>query len=300
MKKKILVIYYTQSGQLERIVKNLSVPFINDANYEVTYYQIQLKEDFPFPWPEDIFFNTFPEAYLQVPREILPPPAEVLNQKFDLIIFGYQVWYLTPSIPTISFLKSQYAENILKNTPLVTVSATINMWMISQQKLKVHLKRLGAKLVGNIALVDRNDNYTSTITILNWLMTGNKIQKKPLPPAGVSEEEINGAGKYGEIIKKYSDKNNYEGLQPDLVKNGAVEVRPFLVKVETVGNKLFTFFSGKVKNNPGKRSFWVKMFKIYLMIAIWIVSPIVLVFFTILTPLFWFKRRRQIKYYQGL
>jgi hypothetical protein len=46
----------------------------------------------------------------------------VVNKKFDLIIFGYQVWYLTPSIPIISFLKSGFAENILKDTPVVTVS----------------------------------------------------------------------------------------------------------------------------------------------------------------------------------
>ena len=77
--------------------------------YKVTYYDIQLKKDFPFPWQSDVFFNTFPESYMQIPSAILPPPEEVLNQKFDLILFGYQVWYFTPSIPIISFLKSAYA-----------------------------------------------------------------------------------------------------------------------------------------------------------------------------------------------
>ncbi|WP_435524841.1 hypothetical protein [Chryseobacterium indoltheticum] len=140
----------------------------------MTYYNIQLKEDFPFPWPSDVFFNTFPESYLQIPSEILPPPEEVLNTKFDLILFGYQVWYLTPSIPIISFLKSGFAADILKNTPVVTISATRNMWMLSQEKLKVYLKNFDAKLVGNIALVDRRDNYTSVLTILRWMTTGQK------------------------------------------------------------------------------------------------------------------------------
>lgn len=300
MQKNILVIYYTQTGQLEHIVKNVAAPFEADPDCSVTYYRIRLKKDFPFPWPDDVFYNTFPESYLQIPSEIYAPPAEVLGKKYDLILFGYQVWFLTPSIPTISFLKSSFAEQLLRDTPLVTISGTRNMWMLSQEKLKVHLNRLGAKLMGNIALVDRNNTYTSTITILKWLGEGKKAMPKPLPPAGVSEAEIAGAGKYGMIIKKYFKKGHYQGMQQELVNCGAVEVRPFLVKVETVGNKLFTFFSGKVKNHPEKRSFWVRMFKIYLMVAIWIVSPIVLIFFTILTPFFWSKRQKQIKYYQGI
>ncbi|WP_238554966.1 hypothetical protein [Chryseobacterium sp. P1-3] len=91
------------------------------------------------------FFNTFPESYLQIPKEIFPPSEEVLNKKYDLILFGYQVWYLTPSIPIISFLKSGYAEKILKDTPVVTISATRNMWMLSQEKLKVYLKKSSGK-----------------------------------------------------------------------------------------------------------------------------------------------------------
>lgn len=300
MAKNILVIYYTQTGQLEDIVKNIAASIAADPHCYVDYLRIQLREDFPFPWPGDVFYNTFPESYLQIPREVLPPTEVVLNKKYDLIIFGYQVWFLTPSIPTVSFLKSKYAEKLMRDTPVITVSGTRNMWMLSQEKLKTHLNRLGTKLVGNIALVDRHDNYTSTLTILNWLGTGHKGATKLLPPAGVAQQEIDTAGKYGEIIKKYIDKGDYTGMQPDLVANGAVEVRPFLVKVESVGNKLFTFFSGKVKNNPEKRPFWVKMFKIYLMTAIWVVSPIVLVFFTILTPFFRAKRKKQIAYFQGI
>lgn len=231
MQKNVLVLYYTQTGQLEDIMKNIAQPFEDKKDeYLVTYYNIQLKEDFPFPWPSDVFFNTFPESYLQIPSEILPPPENVLNKKYDLILFGYQVWYLTPSIPIISFLKSSYAEGLLKNTPIVTVSGTRNMWMLSQEKLKVYLKNLNARLIGNIALVDRHDNYTSVLTILRWLTTGQKEKSGMLPAAGISDEEINGAGKYGKIIENHFDNNDFANLQPDLVKNGAVEIRPFFGK----------------------------------------------------------------------
>lgn len=301
MKKNILVIYYTQSGQLEDIVKNIARPFEEkNQEYDVTYYNIRLKKDFPFPWSGDVFFNTFPESYLQIPSEILPPPEEVLNKKFDLVIFGYQVWYLTPSIPIISFLKSGFAEDILKDTPVVTVSGTRNMWMFSQEKLKVYLKNMQAKLVGNIALVDRHDNYTSVLTILRWMTTGKKEKSGMLPAAGVSDEEINGAGKYGRIIEKHFSANTLETLQPDLVKNGAVEIRAFLVRVEKVGNKIFKVWSNLIIRKKEKRPLLIKFFKVYLMAAIWIVSPIVLVLHLLTTPIFWFKRKKQREYLQGI
>ncbi|MCF2220152.1 dialkylresorcinol condensing enzyme DarA [Chryseobacterium sp. PS-8] len=301
MQKEILVIYYSQTGQLTDIVKNIARPFeAKKDEYNVTYYNITLKKDFPFPWPNDVFFNTFPESYLQIPSEILPPPEEVVNKKFDLIIFGYQVWYLTPSIPIISFLKSGFAENILKDTPVVTVSATRNMWMYSQEKLKVYLKNLNAKLVGNIALVDRHDNYTSVLTILRWLTTGKKEKSGILPAAGVSDEEIKGSVKYGEIIEKHFSRNDLDTLQPDLVKNGAVEIRAFLVRVEKVGNKIFTIWSNLIMKKKEKRPLLIKFFKVYLMAAIWIISPIVLVLHLLTTPVFWFKRKKQREYLQGI
>ncbi|WP_312341066.1 dialkylrecorsinol condensing enzyme DarA [Chryseobacterium binzhouense] len=300
MQKNILVIYYTQTGQLEDIVKNIARPFEEKKDeYNVTYYSIQLKEDFPFPWPSDVFFNTFPESYLQIPSEILPPPQEVLNTKFDLILFGYQVWYLTPSIPTISFLKSGYAESIMKDVPVVTISGTRNMWMLSQEKLKVYLKNLNAKLVGNIALVDRHDNYTSVLTILRWMTTGKKEKSGMLPAAGVSDEEIQGSVKYGRIIEKHFE-NNFENLQPELVQNGAVEIRPFLVRVEKVGNKIFTVWSHLIIKKKEKRPLLIKFFKVYLMAAIWIISPIVLIFHIFLAPLLWRKRQKQREYLQGI
>lgn len=301
MKKNILVIYYSQTGQLEDIVKNVAKPFeAKKEEYDVTYYNIRLKEDFPFPWPGDVFFNTFPESYLQVPKDIFPPSEEILGKKYDLILFGYQVWYLTPSIPIISFLKSGFAEKLMKDTDVVTISGTRNMWMLSQEKLKVYLKDLGAKLIGNIALVDRHDNYTSVLTILRWLTTGQKEKSGMLPAAGVSDEEISGSVKYGNIIERHISTGDVSGLQPDLVANGAVEIRAFLVRVEKVGNKIFTVWSNLIMKKKEKRPLLIKFFKVYLMAAIWIISPVVLVLHLLTTPIFWSKRQKQKRYLQGI
>ena len=167
-------------------------------------------------------------------------------------------------------------------------------------KLKVYLKNLDAKLVGNIALVDRRDNYTSVLTILRWMTTGQKEKSGILPAAGVSNDEINGAGKYGMIIENHFKNNNLGNLQTELVKKGAVEIRAFLVRVEKVGNKIFTIWSNLIIKKKEKRPMLIKFFKIYLMAAIWIISPIVLIFHILLAPILWTKRQKQKKYLQGI
>ena len=105
---------------------------------------------------------------LGIPREI--------NQEedFDLIILAYQIWYLSPSVPISTFLQSKQAERIMKGKPVVTLVGARNMWLMAQEKVKKRLNDIGAKLVANIALVDRNKNLISAVTIVYWMMTGKK------------------------------------------------------------------------------------------------------------------------------
>ena len=114
--KNILVIYYTQSGQLLEIALNVMQELENSQDVNVSYHQIKPVEEYGFPWKADQFFDAFPESFLQIPCKLEEPNPDVLTKKYDLVIMAYQVWYLTPSIPVNSFLKSEIAKKILKNT----------------------------------------------------------------------------------------------------------------------------------------------------------------------------------------
>ena len=238
--KNILVIYYTQSGQLEEIVKNVAYPLTQEEDVNVTYYQIEMEEKFPFPWNKEAFFNVFPESFLQVPANIISPSEEILSKKYDLVLLGYQVWYLSPSIPINSFLKSSFAKSIMENTPVITIIGCRNMWVMAQEKMKVLLGATNSKLVGNIALVDRHINHISVITIVEWMFTG--IKKKYLgifPKPGVSDKDIFEASKFGKTINKHLNKNDFSNLQDDLITNDAVFIRPFLIEMDKKANKMF-------------------------------------------------------------
>jgi two-component sensor histidine kinase len=231
--KNVLVVYYSQSGQLEEVSRRIALPFEQAADVHVQYLKIKPKVEFPFPWPKETFFDVFPESFRQVPVDIETPDPEILNTQFDLILLFYQVWYLSPSIPVTSFLKSEYAKKLLHKTDVVTISGSRNMWIMAQEKVKVLLKSHSANLVGNIALVDRHINLVSVITIVDWMFTGlrRKVYRF-LPLPGISAQEIKESIKFGKIIVSHLRDSELGSLQSQLVANNAVEIRHFLVSME--------------------------------------------------------------------
>lgn len=299
--KKVLVIYYSQSGQLKEIAQQIAQPFLNDTDVQLDFYAIEPQNDFCFPWDNASFFGVFPETFRQIPQEIKIPSQNILTTDYDLVLFHYQVWFLSPSLPVTSFLKSSYAGEILKNKPVVTINGSRNMWALAQEKVKKLLTENQAHLVGNIALTDRNINLVSVVTIVDWMFSGIKRKAYgifPLP--GVSDKEIKESSKFGEIIKKHLKSNDYNEMQPALITNGAVEFRWFLISMDKKANKMFKVWNTLIFKFPKQRGFLLKCFKVYLFIAIWILSPIVHLIELILYPLRYFSIQKQKKYHQGI
>ena len=120
--KRVLVVYYTQSGQLKEIIDSVLSPL---TEVTIDFLPIDTAEPFPFPWTDEAFFGAFPESYLQIPQ--LLKPFELVHTDYDLVILGYQVWYLSPSIPFNSFLQSEAGKQLLQGKPVITISGTRNM-----------------------------------------------------------------------------------------------------------------------------------------------------------------------------
>ncbi len=302
--KQVLVIYYSQSGQLTEILTNMVRTMQNDET-AFTYLNIQMEEAFPFPWNKEQFFGVFPETFRQEPRAIKPISEEILNKKYDLVLFGYSVWYLTPSLPTTSFLATPEAKKLLSNTPVITVIGCRNMWIMAQEKLKHKLHELQANLVGNIVLVDRNINHISVITIVQWMFTG--VKKRFLgifPKPGVSQKDITEASKFGTVILKHLMQNDYQQLQNNLLLIDAVKIKPFLITVDKRANAIFSKWANIITNksdkNTSKRRFLVKLFNYYLLIAIWLISPIVFILFLLTYLPFYGQIKKEKVYYASV
>jgi hypothetical protein len=274
--KRILILYYTQSGQLLSILESLVKPLIH-AGHTIHFEEIQPEEKFPFPWTSYQFFNAFPEVFSQKPQSLKKVSPRATNG-YDIIILGYQPWFLTPSRPVSSFLQSEDAVRILSDKPVITVLGCRNMWLGAQEKVKRRLRDLNAKLVGHIALMDRSPNITSLITILRWMFTGDKKPFWIFPAAGVSQTDIDHARTYGELINDAIASEHFSILQSKLNETGAIDIKPNLVLLERRGQKAFSVWSkfiasGGAIHSTG-RKIRVYIFMYLLPVAIFILSPL--------------------------
>ena len=289
--KRILVVYYTQSGQLKEIIDSVLSPL---TEVTIDFLPIDTAEPFPFPWTDEAFFGAFPESYLQIPQPL--KPFQLAHTDYDLVILGYQVWYLSPSIPFNSFLQHPEAKKLLSGKPVITISGTRNMWVMAHQKVKKLLTDCGAHLVGNIALTDRHHNYISVITIVQWLFSGDKNKRYlgVFPKAGVADKDIQGASVYGTLIAPHLQTGDYTGLQQEIVAHGGVHYKRFLLSAEKKGNRLFGIWAKMIYGSK-KRKFLLKCFRIYLYIAIWVLMPIVWLLYWLIYPLFFWKVESDVK-----
>src|SRR5258708_18180944 len=126
MDKKVLAIYYTQSGQMSEIINSFTVP-LAEAGAIVEKVLIKPVTEYTFPWTGNRFFAVMPDCVLSVPTAL--EPIDLKEKSYDLIILGYQPWFLSPSIPSNSLLNQPDFKAILKGTPVITISAGRNMWL---------------------------------------------------------------------------------------------------------------------------------------------------------------------------
>lgn len=275
-KKKVLVVYYSQTGQMLRILESVTSP-LRKAGVELDFCPIVPEPDFPFPWPSDQFFDAFPESFIGIPCRIRPLDVNPATE-YDLIVVGYSPWYLSPSIPIHSFLQSDQAKALLKGKKVVTIIGCRNMWIQSQEKMKRYFKSLEAELVGNMALRDKAGNLTSVLTIIRWVIKGQKEKSRFLPASGVSDADIASAATFGELINEAMASERYDDLQNKLIVHGAVLVKPNLVLFERNGSKIFKMFSRKIlKKGPygdPRRKNARRLFKYYLLFVLFVVSPV--------------------------
>ena len=278
MGKNVLVIYYSQSGQLKKIAEIFTAPFIENG-CDVEFFETKLENNFPFPWGGKEFFDAMPESVLGIPAKVVQP--KLLKEEYDLIVLAYQPWFLSPSIPATSILHHPAIKYRLHHTPVITLIGSRNMWITAQEKIKVLLEKEKANLVGNIVLSDKHNNFISAVTIQYWMFTGKKNKMWgvfPLP--GVSDDDINSVRTFGEVVLPSLQSGNYDGLQNKLVAKKAVDVHTNLMFIEARASVLFKIWATAIRKKTN-RSLWLQLFKYYLLFALFIVAPIVLLIYNL-------------------
>lgn len=244
--KKVLVLYYSQTGQLTDVVKSFTSPLKADKNVELVYQNIEPKVAYPFPWGYLEFFDIFPESVYMEGCEVKEFDNVDENDEFDLVILAYTIWFLSPSLPISGFLNSKYAK-LLKDKPVITLIACRNMWIMAQEKMKKRLKELNAKLMDNVVLIDQGGNLATFVTTPRWMWTGKKDKFLGLPRAGVHPHEIQNASRFGRALVDALAKDLEKKDAPLLSGLEAVKVDNSLVGTEKIAHKSFRIWGGLIR-----------------------------------------------------
>lgn len=285
--KNVLVIQYSQSGQLTRLTEQITAPLRADPRIRVQVLTLVPQKPFPFPWPFFTFLDAFPESAHLVPPALAPLPLTG-DEDFDLIVLPYQVWFLAPSQPVTAFLKHPLAKQVLRGKPVVTVIACRNMWLMAHDKLKGLLADAGARLIDNVVLTDPGPTMATFFTTPRWVLTGNKAGFWGMPPAGLNEAQIKGSRRFGLALRDALAADREKGTQPLLAGLGAVQVEPRLYISERAGSRSFHVW-GKLLMAAGRPGAWQRkplllLYVIFLIVMIITVVPTSLALQALLRP----------------
>lgn len=281
--KQVLVVYYTQSGQLERAARSLAAPLLA-AGHAVDFLALEPRQAYPFPWTFWQFLDAFPESVYLDPPSLKPWQA---RERYDLIVFAWSPWFLSPAPPATAFLQSAAGRALLHGTPVVTLTANRGMWALAYERVRRLLSDAGARHCDHVALVDPH-KLSSFITTPRWMLTGRREPFWGLPQAGVPDAEIAAAGRFGRALARALADGSLDGTRPVLTGLGAASVDPALLTSEKIGRRSFQVWGKLVRaaGGPGAplRRPVLVAYVIFLVAMIVTVVPLSLLIRTLLKP----------------
>jgi len=286
---RILVISYSQTGQLERVARAMVSPLIGDSGFEVISEKLQPQTPYPFPWGFLDFFDTFPET-VHLDEVPLQPVGFDPDAHYDLVILAYTVWFLSPALPISSFLKSP-AARVLAGKPVITLIACRNMWLSAQETVKDLLARRGARLIDNVVLIDQGPTWATFVTTPRWLLTGRKSGFWHIfPPAGVSDAAAKAAARFGRALREARHLiESGAATGPLLSGLAAVKVNPGYIASERLGKRSFLIWGRLLRalGQPGNavRRIVLVVYILFLVTLILTVVPLGVLARRLLRPL---------------
>lgn len=299
--KRVLVVLYSQTGQLARVTRQLVSPLVSAQDVELVEEVLRPHRPYPFPWSFWSFLEVMPETVQLEPPELKPLLVR-MEERFDIVILAYQVWYLAPAGPMTAFLKSAAGKRLLRGRPIVTVIACRNMWLTAQETVKRLILDAGGRLLDNVVFIDQGGTLATFVTTPRWLLTGRRDAFWGLPAAGVAEQEIRGADRFGRALVAALRAGREVGDAPMLASLGAARVDPRLIFSERTGQRVLSAWSRVIRRAgaPGsiRRKAFLILFCFYLVTVILTLVPVSLLAQRLMRPLLLRRLESQKAYFE--
>jgi hypothetical protein len=302
MVKKVLAVHFSQTGQAAALLENIVQPLREQQDVVLTHVALDVTPRYPFPWPFWRFLDTFPETV-----HLDPPPLAAMplngDERFDLVILAYPVWFLSPPPPLTAFLRHPAARAVLRGCAVITATACRNMWVMAQETVKDLLRDAGARHLDHVALVDRGHPLATFITTPRWVLTGRKDAFWGLPAAGVDESDLRAASRFGAALLQGLRRDDEKRDTPLLAGLGACKVDTALVASERIGIRSFRIWGRALRalGRPGTlaRRVLLVFYLLFLVTVIVTIVPLSMLLRRVLTPLMGARLERARRSYEA-
>jgi hypothetical protein len=293
--KRVLMIYYSQSGEVAQVVKRFAAR-LEAAGAALTVEAIRPRADYPYPWKSvRRFFDAMPETITGQAPEIEPPQFD-RRTGFDLVIIVYPVWFLSPAPPIQGFFRSDHAA-VLRDTEVITVSVSRAMWQQASLTMKRLLAAAGAVHCDNVVVTHQGSAILTLVSTPRALLFGKSDRLAGVfPRPGVSETDLARVDGLATVLAERLDSGRPPGGS-FLRGEAAVSVKTWLVIPELLG--WYCFYGWAVlirrlgKIHPALRAAGDYGFALFLVLMILLALPVVLLGSLLAYPLI---RRRVTAY----
>jgi hypothetical protein len=240
--KKVLLIHFTQTQQTHLAIEELKSGL--SEGYQTVTHGIQTEEPLQFPWKIKTFFRAFPKCINEEPIKIQKVPDSVLKEDFDLIVIGYPIWFLSPSLPTQALLREPEFQKLVRGKPVLCLITARNMWYSAAKKINQKLRTLGASWIQSVVLTDTGPSWATFVTTPRWLLTGKKEAFGIFPEAGISTSQYKLMESLGKAISHQPNPNPQSWGRTLFLQHSHSQNHVALL-MELVGHRYF-IFSGKL------------------------------------------------------
>jgi hypothetical protein len=283
---RILVIYYSQSGEVARATGAFAAE-LEAGGHELTFAPISPVASYPFPWRSvRRFFDAMPESVLGFPPEIQTPDFDP-RARFDLAIVAYPVWFLSPAPALQGFFRSEHAA-VLRGTDVLTMTVSRAMWQRASELMKDLLDTRGARHTDNVVVTHQGSALATLISTPRALLFGKRDRLLGIfPKAGTSSNDLERVRKLGAVVASRLSESRAPGSSL-LAGEPAVTVTRWLVVPELLAAYCFRAWAGALWRmgtmHPVLRAAGVYGFASFLVLLILVVLPSTLLVTLILRP----------------